>query len=1620
MQGRTDRVEAGRVRARIVSSGSPYRHVHCALLAGAIAPPAAQALAPAGVPSPAARVVAVPDGDGFVVRFDPDALVLTPGPDGTAVAYSDALVRAEAEGGPALPRIPVRIEIPVELTATGIEVTAVEERVIATGADIAPVAPPAFGEQVFPVPPRNAALYARDAMTPGAWARLAGEGFLRGHRLLTIELAPARYNAASGELRFAESVRFRLALAPAADRPRERRRIVPAVTERFDALLDRVLGRPPAAAARFDPPAGATPLAPTFPPSTDGSPVTYVIITNEAMRPAFEPLADWKTRKGLAAAVVTMEWIADSYPNGADRAEQVRFFLQDAYDNWDTMWVLLGGDTEVIPTRYVYSELYVLPDEPSRILPTDLYFACLEGNWNADKDDRMGEATVDIVDLEPELYVGRAPVATLAEAQVFVAKTLAYERTPPVDARYPASIVFLAEELNATSDGATIAEDAVALLHPWMRRVRMYENSANFPGSIPLTKAAALDSIDAGFGWVHHVGHGFRNTMSVGDGPDINNQDVDGLVNGPRHAFLFAINCSSASIDYNAIGERWLKNENGGATGYVGTTRLAYPFVSRRYQNEFYRLAFADSVGTAGECLFHSRLPWVNQSHNDSPDRWTQFALILLGDPDLPLWTNRPEPLVAEHPDTLALGTGVVVTTVRAGGSPVAAATVTLWAPGQDYKKGQTAVNGISALPFDPEAPGLAQVTAARRNYLPYTATMQIVASTPPFLYVQDVNVDDDLSGGSVGNDDGQTNPGETVWLDAFLRNTGLAAATNVTATLVCEYGAEHVSIFSTPPVTYPNVPPGGTVHGQSHVVRVKMTAPLDFLPRFRIDLTTDQGNWSDIFVLPVYAVRTTQYAHAWSDPPPGGNGNALIEPGEDVGYTVELRNDGIGQGVGIEGRLRVLNRNTGLPDPAVTVTDGFAAYGTLDPGQRGSGSYAFSLGGSAVPALLRLELTVEDNYDTLRVDLTDLAIPGPVDSLRAIGSASSIRILWERNTDPDLLGFDIYRAASAAGPFTRVNAYTVDGISFYEDTPLAPLTRYYYKVAARDSSFNTGPLSAAISVSTNPPLAAGWPIETTQVTTSGPQIYDFDRDGRNELVMGSDYIYAWRADGLEVRDGDNDPRSSGPFTTWGYDIDNGFRGDPAIADLNRDGSFEIIFAGWGARAEEGKLHVLGPDGNQRPGWPRTFSYPFNWGSAAVGQLDQDNQLEIVAMRGQDGVVFAFNHDGTEVVNGDGNPSTIGPFFVVGSTFTYAGTALGDFDGDGRDEVVAVANSAAGEVFVIDGDGTLLPGWPQATGGPITATPAVADLDGVGPPELVVAAEDDSVYVFKADGGRFPGWPRLAEVLTGQARTSSPIVADLDQNGQLDILFAANDGRFHVWRRDGSAMPGWTNVLFAQDELDAGATEATPTVGDIDGDGQYEVLLGAEDRRLYAWNHDGTEVAGFPIQLEGEVRSGATIADFDQDGLVEIAVSGYDQNVYVWKMPYAYNRALVPWGSFRHDLRNTGNAGTSTTIGIDDPGAAPLAAAFRLGRAQPNPFNPATEFALDVPASAGREPIGLRIYDVSGRLARVLLATPLAPGPHRFTWDGRDGRGEPLASGVYFLKADGPGFAAIQKLVLVR
>jgi hypothetical protein len=176
----------------------------------------------------------------------------------------------------------------------------------------------------------------------------------------------------------------------------------------------------------------------------------YVIITSEMLKgadePNFQTLADWKNQRGVRTAIVTVEEIYGAYkyiPHKDDQ-EMIRNFIRDVFQNNNVTYILLGGDGDgariggetwpdnTVPSRSLRC-CWIYGDCPPSIA-SDLYYACLDGNFNANGNQIYGEEEDD-TDLLAEVYVGRAPVDSAEELNNFVRKTISYESTDPSDPR---------------------------------------------------------------------------------------------------------------------------------------------------------------------------------------------------------------------------------------------------------------------------------------------------------------------------------------------------------------------------------------------------------------------------------------------------------------------------------------------------------------------------------------------------------------------------------------------------------------------------------------------------------------------------------------------------------------------------------------------------------------------------------------------------------------------------------------------------------------------------------------------------------------------------------------------------------------------------------------------------------------------------------------------------------------------------------------------------------------------------------------------------------------------------------------------------------------------------------
>jgi len=235
------------------------------------------------------------------------------------------------------------------------------------------------------------------------------------------------------------------------------------------------------------------------------------------------------------------------------------------------------------------------------------------------------------------------------------------------------------------------------------------------------------------------------------------------------------------------------------------------------------------------------------------------------------------------------------------------------------------------------------------------------------------------------------------------------------------------------------------------------------------------------------------------------------------------------------------------------------------------------------------------------------------------------------------------------------------------------------------------------------------------------------------------------------------------------------------------------------------------------------------------------------------------------------------PFDLEGSG--EAGPTVVDLDGDGRAEIVLP--TAAGTVHVLGLDATgarreiarmTLDETPAARRGGLVAretvirSAAVGDLDGDGRPEIVVASREGKVYAFDRRGARRAGFPVSIDAAHAGRPTperplevgilSRPVLANLDGKPGLEVLASALDGHLYAWRHDGGMLAGFP-VGLTDDGAAAPRAKivSSPAVGDLDGDGIPEIIVGSNGLRNAAARAFAVRARG-TAHPEGPLRPG--------------------------------------------------------------------------------------------------------------------------------------------------------------------
>lgn len=215
----------------------------------------------------------------------------------------------------------------------------------------------------------------------------------------------------------------------------------------------------------------------------------------------------------------------------------------------------------------------------------------------------------------------------------------------------------------------------------------------------------------------------------------------------------------------------------------------------------------------------------------------------------------------------------------------------------------------------------------------------------------------------------------------------------------------------------------------------------------------------------------------------------------------------------------------------------------------------------------------------------------------------------------------------------------------------------------------------------------------------------------------------------------------------------------------------------------------------------------------------------------------------------------------------FASPKLVDLDGDNKlDILIGGLNN---NFYAFKSDRTQISGFPINTGGIIRSTAAV-DKKSDGTKTIVFGTDNGKLYAINQNGTSLTGFP----VMLNTPLKSSPVIADLYGDGNKEIILFAGNGKLYVYGMDGFIKPGFPIKL--QNTVDSYGNLlilASPSVGDIDGDGAKEIVIGSSDSTINVIKTNGQQLAGFPVKLDGMIYSSPVISKLNTTSYKIVAAS---------------------------------------------------------------------------------------------------------------------------------------------------
>ncbi len=788
--------------------------------------------------------------------------------DGTYDILSIENLRSYGKpGAPLLPYKAVTILLPAGEEIVNVQVIDTQWEVLGVKTfprPGSPVAPLSSREQAELT--ANPEYYNSESFYPSDIISSIQNGFLRGYGLGNFLLHPVRWNPQTGDTEQLSSIKLEITTESTyrAVEALDNLKTNYSTVKSINSITDDVENLRTYSNALDE---------------LDEIPGGFLIICDEAQSDVWAEYVQFKNSRGMVTTLLTTQDIYAEYA-GVDNAEKVRNAIIDYYQNHDVEAVLLAGDVSDVPYRgfYIYDNGYT-----DYNMPSDLYFAGLDGTWNDDGDDRWGEVGED--DLYQEIIIGRAPTTNDAMVETWISKQIMFQTEPVVDEITQA--IMVGEDLGWVAWGGEYKDEVrlgstnhgyttEGFSDDWTVGT-LYDMDAIW------TVPQLFADLNAGVTYVNHLGHANVTYALKATNPDINETDLTN--DGINHNFYlgYSQGCYCGAFEQNSICELWTTIETG-AFAFIANSRYGWGNLydtdgpSQHYDREFFDAIFGEEIymtGDANRDSKHDNIPIINEACM----RWCFYEITLFGDPTIDLYSGPVETMTVNAPPAFVIGEADLNITVQGLEGAIVAVS-------QDnvlLSVAETDANGLASVPMEIPELGSLQIVITAHNYLPFESEILVINPDGMYPIVNSWMVDD-----AAGNGDGIADYGEDFGLQLVIENVGteVVDVLDVTATSASEW-----LNIDADPVTVENILPGETAT-ISIPSDVSVMVPDGNSAAISVTMTGLEDTWQQDFGLTLHAPDPGIDFLTVNDEV-GGNGNHRFDSGETGTISIRLNNDG-------------------------------------------------------------------------------------------------------------------------------------------------------------------------------------------------------------------------------------------------------------------------------------------------------------------------------------------------------------------------------------------------------------------------------------------------------------------------------------------------------------------------------------------------------------------------------------------------------------------------------------------------------------------------------------------------------------------------------------------------------